>query len=45
MYWTDAWRRIVDGEVERQVAAALVEEAMQREPGRLDPSDRCAVLL
>ena len=27
------------------VAAALVEKEMQREPGRLDPSDRCAVLL
>ena len=27
------------------VAAALVEKEMQREPGRLDPSDRRAVLL
>ena len=27
------------------VAVALVEKEMQREPGRLDPSDRCAVLL
>ena len=27
------------------IAAALVEKEMQREPGRLDPSNRCAVLL
>jgi len=27
------------------VAAALVEKEMQREPGRLDPSDQRAVLL
>jgi hypothetical protein len=34
LYWTDARRKIVDGEIERRVAAALVKEAMQREEGR-----------
>ena len=45
MYWTDVWHRIVGGEVERRVAAALMEEAMQRELGRLDSSDRRGIVL